>query len=173
MVNAISFDATYDELFPAVYRYVYLRVPASEVEDVASEIMAKIWRHLGSFAGRSSLKSWALKLAANHVVDHYRWRRRFHQDVPLDDNPVLAPESLHWEDNMAEGLIIGRIFARLPERQMAVLQLRLIEGLSAVETAEILNLTSQAVDSLLYRAKRSFRQAYLFETTGGTENERG
>ncbi len=75
-MNQVSFDQIYEELFPAVYRFVCLRIPASEIEDVAAEIMAKVWKSLPGFEGRSSLRSWALRIAANYIADFYRSRKK-------------------------------------------------------------------------------------------------
>ena len=50
--------------------------------------------------------------------------------------------------------------AKLSPQQVNVIQLRLIEGFTAGEVAEILGTTHQAVDSLLYRAKKGFRKIY-------------
>jgi RNA polymerase sigma-70 factor (ECF subfamily) len=149
-------------LFPAVYRYVRLRIPPAETEDVTAEIMARIWKSLGSFAGKSSLKTWALKIAARQVAEYYRRRRQ--ATVPLHEQPTLIPDDPTPEETVHEALAVRNVFARLPENQVAVIEFRLIEGLSARETAEVMRLSPQAVDSLLYRAKQNFRRAWEQET---------
>jgi RNA polymerase sigma-70 factor (ECF subfamily) len=162
-VDSDLFGQAYDVLFPAVYRYVRLRVPAEETEDVTAEIMARIWKASGKFAGKSSLKTWALKIAANHVADYYR-RRKQVTTVPLNEQPALIAGGPGLDDSVPEALLLGSVFARLPENQVAVMEFRLIEGLSARETAEVMGATPQAVDSLLYRAKQNFRRAWEQET---------
>jgi RNA polymerase sigma-70 factor (ECF subfamily) len=163
-VSAISFDAMYDELFPRIYRYVYLRIPRGEVEDVAAEIMAKIWRNIASFTGRGSLGGWSLKLAARHVADFYRQHRHI-RPIPLGDNPVQLPTPDVGEQ-VAEAALVHQVLASLPEKQVSAIQLRLVEGLSSEETAAVLGISIQAVDSLLYRAKQNFREIYRRETGG-------
>ena len=64
-------------------------------------------------------------------------------------------------------LSVSNTLAQLSEPQVAVIQLRLIEGFSSSETASILGTTQQAVDSLLYRAKKNFRTVYQAEMAGG------
>ncbi|MDR0434553.1 MAG: sigma-70 family RNA polymerase sigma factor [Gracilibacteraceae bacterium] len=157
------FSRVYDSLFPAVYRYVCLRIPAAETEDVTAEIMARIWKASGGFAGKSSLKTWALKIAARRVAEYYR-RRKQTAIAPLGERPILPPGGLNPAETVPESLAIRNVFTQLPENQVAVIELRLIEGLSARETAEVMAVTPQAVDSLLYRAKQSFRRAWEQET---------
>ncbi|MDR1320473.1 MAG: sigma-70 family RNA polymerase sigma factor [Gracilibacteraceae bacterium] len=156
------FGQIYDVLFPAVYRYIRLRVPAAETEDVTAEAMARIWKASGGFAGKSSLKTWALKITARHVAEYYR--RRKQTTAPLGEEPALIPDGLNPAETVPDSLAIRNVFAGLPENQVAVIEFRLIEGLSARETAEVMAVTPQAVDSLLYRAKQNFRRAWEQET---------
>lgn len=165
-VKEISFDEIYEELFPAVYRFVCLRIPTSEIEDVAAEIMAKIWRSIPNFEGRSTLKYWALRIAANYVADFYRSRKEI-SIIPLTEELHSIHSDRDYGDDLATVLSVSNTLAQLTEPQVAVIQLRLIEGFSSSETASILGTTQQAVDSLLYRAKKSFRTVYQAEMAGG------
>ncbi len=165
-VKEISFDEIYEELFPAVYRFVCLRIPSSEIEDVAAEIMAKIWRSIPGFEGRSSLKYWALRIAANYVADFYRSRKEINI-IPLTEELQGIHSDRDYGDELATVLSVSNTLAQLTEPQVAVIQLRLVEGFSSSETASILGTTQQAVDSLLYRAKKSFRTVYQTEMAGG------
>lgn len=161
-----SFDEIYEGLFPAVYRFVCLRIPSSEIEDVTAEIMAKIWKSISSFEGRSSLKCWALRIAANYIADFYRGRKQV-QIIPLTEEMQNSEGSRDYGDDLATVLSVSTTLAQLTEPQVAVIQLRLVEGFSSSETASILGTTQQAVDSMLYRAKKNFRTIYQAEVAGG------
>ncbi|MEL1135940.1 sigma-70 family RNA polymerase sigma factor [Desulfitobacterium sp. THU1] len=163
-----SFDAIYEELFPVLYRFVRMRVPQSDVEDVTAEVLTKVWRALANFEGKSSLKSWALKIAYHHIADFYRTRKgKGMQIVSLSDEIKATTATEDHSDHLLTVLSVGDTLAKLSEPQVAVIQLRLIEGFSAIEVAQILGITQQAVDSLLYRAKKSFRKYYEMENAGG------
>lgn len=165
-VKQASFDEIYEELFPAVYRFVCLRIPSSEIEDVTAEIMAKIWKSISGFEGRSSLKCWALRIAANYIADFYRGRKEV-RIIPLTEELQNAQSSRDYGEELATVLSVSSTLAQLTEPQVAVIQLRLIEGFSSIETASILGTTQQAVDSMLYRAKKNFRAIYQTEVAGG------
>ena len=165
-MKEVSFDEIYEELFPSVYRFVCLRIPSTEIEDVTAEIMAKIWRSISSFEGRSTLKYWALRIAANYIADFYR-RRKEISIIPLTDELQNVHSSKDYGEELATVLSVSNTLAQLSEPQVAVIQLRLIEGFSSSETASILGTTQQAVDSLLYRAKKNFRTVYQAEMAGG------
>lgn len=161
-----SFEEIYEELFPAVYRFVCLRIPSSEIEDVTAEIMAKIWKSISTFEGRSSVKCWALKIAANFIADFYRGRKEI-KILPLTEELQNSQSSMDHGENLVTVISINNTLAQLTEPQVAVIQLRLIEGFSSSETASILGTTQQAVDSMLYRAKKNFRTIYQAEMAGG------
>lgn len=161
-----SFDTIYEELFPVVYRFVFLRIPSADLEDVTAEIMTKIWRSIPDFEQRSSLKTWGLKIAANYIVDYYR-RRKEIVLIPITDDLHHKPSNSDIGEDVMTLMSVHRTLSQLNETQASVIQLRLIEGFSATETASILGTTQQAVDSMLYRAKKNFRMIYQSETLRG------
>ena len=167
-MQADSFDEIYEELFPILYRFVRLRVPQSDVEDVTAEVITKIWRALPNFEGKSTLKSWALRIAYHHIADFYRTRKgKGMQIVSLSEEIKSTQATDDHSDHLLTVLSVSETLAKLSDQLVAVIQLRLIEGFSAIEVAQILGITQQAVDSLLYRAKKSFRKYYELENAGG------
>ncbi|EHQ89739.1 RNA polymerase sigma factor [Desulfosporosinus youngiae] len=153
-----SFDETYELLFPLIYRFVSIRIPKADVEDVTAEIIVKVWRNLPNMEKLSALKPWALKIAAHQIADYYRSHKRT-PVMALDDTPLPLPQT-DQSESWATLLSVKETLAKLSPQQVNVIQLRLIEGFSAIEAAEILGTTQQAVDSLLYRAKKGFRKIY-------------
>ena len=154
-----SFDEIYEILFPLIYRFVAVRVPKQDVEDVAAETIVKVWKGLPNIENQNALKAWAFTIASRQIVDYYRANKR-DRTLSLDElTQNLTQETDHSED-WVNFITVGETLAKLPQQQVDVIQLRLIEGFTAAEAAEILGTTDQAVDSLLYRAKKSFRKAY-------------
>ena len=145
-----SFDEIYEELFPVLYRFVRLRIPQSEVEDVTAEVITKVWRALPNIERKSSIKSWALRIAYHHIADFYRTRKgRGTQIVSLSEEIQATQATEDHSDHLLTVLSVSDTLTKLSEQQVAVIQLRLIEGFSAIEVAQILGITQQAVDSLL------------------------
>lgn len=155
-----SFDEIYEEIFPLIYRFVSFRVPKPDVEDVAAEIIVKVWRGLSTIEKREALRAWSLKIATHHIADYYRKNKRAPALALEEITQPLPQEAEHSEEKWATFLSVGEALAKLSPQQVNVIQLRLIEGFSAFEVAEIMGITHQAVDSLLYRAKKGFRKVY-------------
>ena len=154
-----SFDETYEVIFPLIYRFVSIRVPKPDVEDVSAEIIVKVWRGLSDIEKKTALKAWALKIASHQIVDYYRTHKRI-PSLTLEEIQKPLPQESDHSETWATLLSVGEALAKLSPQQFNVIQLRLIEGYSAGEVAEILGTTQYAVDSLLYRAKKGFRKIY-------------
>jgi len=154
-----SFDEIYEVIFPLIYRFVSIRVPKPDVEDVSAEIIVKVWRGLPDIEKKNALKAWALKIASHQIVDYYRTHKRT-PTITLEEISQPLPQESDQSETWAILLSVGEALAKLSPQQVNVIQLRLIEGFSAGEVAEILGTTHQAVDSLLYRAKKGFRKIY-------------
>lgn len=161
-MNTPTFDEIYENLFPQVYRFVRLRVPSSDVDDVTAEVMAKVWRAFSGFRGENP-KAWALRIAYNQIADYYRAHKRSPSAIPL----IEVENGVDASEDWLTFLTVSQALDKLSPTHLAVLQLRLVEGFSSAETAGILGTTQQAVDSLLYRAKKRFRKAYESATAGG------
>ncbi|MCL1853549.1 MAG: sigma-70 family RNA polymerase sigma factor [Peptococcaceae bacterium] len=162
--NDGAFDDIYDELFPAIFRYTRLRVCSSEVEDVTADVMVRIWQSLDSFEGRGSLKAWAFAIASRTVADYYRKGGSKKVELaPLSDGVAEARDLV---EDVALAFAVSDVMARLSEPQAAVIQMRLVEGLDAEQTASLLGMSRQAVDSLLYRARKKFQALYNHVDSG-------
>jgi RNA polymerase sigma-70 factor, ECF subfamily len=135
---------------------------SEDAEDALQEALARAWRALPRFEGRSSLRSWLYRIVTNTSLDEAQ--RRPAQVTPLDlDDP---PASGDWRAEAAELPIEGAYLTRedferalivamrlLPPRQRAVLILREALGFSARETADRLETSVAAANSSLQRAR--------------------
>ena len=134
----------------------------AEAEDAVQETMLRAWRGRRRFEGRSLLGSWLRRIATNVCIDMLNARSR--HAVPLD--PASLQEA--WleagpETDPAERTLTNESFElallvaleRLPARQRAVLMLREAMGWKASEVAELLGISSAAVNSTLQRARAS------------------
>ncbi len=154
-----------------------------DAEDALQDAVLRAWRGLGSFDGRSSIRSWLYRIATNASLDviQRRPKRMLPLDLvaasdgavspggPLPDPTWIEPypdEQLGLEDGFAgpearyerhEAVELASIAAlqRLPPTQRAVLILRDVLGFSAAEVAGSLETTVASVISALQRARRS------------------
>jgi RNA polymerase sigma-70 factor, ECF subfamily len=124
-----------------------------DAEDALQEALLRAWRSLPQFEGRGSLRSWLYRIATNTSLDQIRRRRE----------PVLACEPTdpvelddHFERRESVNRVVTAVGA-LTRGQQEVFVLRDVYGLSARETADVLDVTVASVNSSLQRARASVR----------------
>lgn len=129
----------------------------AEAEDVAQEAMMRAWRNAPKWEpGRAKFSTWLHKVALNLCYDRLRKRKSAALDdvaEPVDDR-ASAQEGLEADERL---MMLKNAIAALPERQRAAIQLRHFEERGNDETAEILGVSVEAVESLLSRGRRALR----------------
>jgi RNA polymerase sigma-70 factor (ECF subfamily) len=124
--------------------------------DLIQDIHVALWRSLGAFHGRCSLRTWVYRVAHNTAASHVQRRRRWRSErsAGLETLEHLAdaddPEAATGERRALERLMA--IIHRLgpPDRQVALLYL---EDLDAAAIGEITGLSAGAVATRIHRLK--------------------
>ena len=158
-----------------------------EAEDMAQETFVKAWKRIDSYEGRASFRAWLYKIATNTCLDFLdskRSRRLLppqqapasdpHTILPpaaeatwlepipdsmLEDFNAIDPEA-HYTESESISLAFLTALQILPPRQRAVLILRDVLDFSAIESADVLEITVSSVNSLLHRARQSLKENY-------------
>lgn len=152
-----------------VYRVILslLRSP-EEAEDVAQEVFVEVYQTIGRFRGEAALSTWLYRLATSRALKNLRRARTkkrfayftsllgFGNDV-LHEVPTHAHPLALLEGQQQLGLLLDHI-ARLPGQQQVAFTLRHEQELSYEEIAAVLDTTVPAVESLLFRARKTLRQ---------------
>jgi len=181
-------EATFSALM-RMYGAGMLRVARMYVSSrgVAEEVVQEAWlavlKGIDRFEGRSSLKTWIFRIVANTAKTRgVREARSTPFSSFADDESSVSPERFlgpeerfpgHWaappaswagipEERLLAGEtmdVVRRAIERLPASQRAVLELRDIEGFSADEVCNALDLTETNGRVLLHRARAKVRAA--------------
>jgi len=152
------FSAMYASALPVVYGFVALRVGGNRslAEDLTSEAFAAA---VGEYrAGRPEVvtTSWLCTVARRRIIDH--WRRK---SVASKNVIPLAGRGLVFDTpETGEREAVIQALSALTSEQRTALVLQHVEGYSIVEVSEIIGRSHKATESLLSRARRSFRTAY-------------
>lgn len=131
----------------------------AEAEDVAQDAMMRLWKVAPDWRmGEAKVSTWLYRVTANLCTDRLRRKRGVglnEVDEPIDPSPSVM-DQLQTRERM-NALQAG--LQTLPERQRQAMILRHIEGLANPEIAEILEISTEAVESLTARGKRALAQA--------------
>jgi RNA polymerase sigma-70 factor, ECF subfamily len=131
----------------------------AEAEDVAQEALLRLWRNAsGLELGPGGLKPWLRRVATNLCIDRVRAGRNLSvvEEVPEQSDPARQLETLEDRDLSQR---VDRALKALPDRQRMALTLFHFEGLSQSEVGATLEISDEAVESLLARARRALKAA--------------
>lgn len=133
----------------------------AEAEDVAQEAMVRLWRIAPDWQpGTAKVSTWLYRVTLNLCLDIKRRRRggmaRL-DDVP--DPPDPGETAAEHLQQVARSDALQAALGTLPDRQRDAVVLRHLEGLSNPEIAEIMEISTEAVESLTARGKRSLSRA--------------
>ena len=168
--NREAFARMVDEHSPMIYRLAYRMLgEANEAEDILQETFLNAYRHIGSFEGRSSIKTWLYRIATNQALMRLRKRNPTFVSVDEDwadpDGNQIPRELEDWcclpeEEFMSSEVKTQLQLAteNLSPALNAVFTLRDLHGLSTQETARILNISESAVKTRLLRARLQLRE---------------
>lgn len=130
-------------------------------EDVAQEAMLRLWRIAPRWQpGRAQVSTWLYRVVANLCTDRLRKRRT----VGLDAAPEVADGAPSVETRLALNARMQALdgaLAELPDRQRQAVVLRHFEGLANPEIAAIMDISTEAVESLTARGKRALAAALV------------
>jgi RNA polymerase sigma-70 factor, ECF subfamily len=142
-----------------LYRYIYYKVGArQEAEDLAQETFIRLIRS-GKTYEDAPIVALLKRTAVRLIID--RWRSEKSRGTPLSsDEMVLGDEGLgNPESRFIQDEQIREALDVLTEDQKQIVRLRLIQGFSVKETAELTGRTETSVRTLQFRAIRSIQQA--------------
>jgi RNA polymerase sigma-70 factor (ECF subfamily) len=161
-----------DEHGDYLYRYALARVRCPEVaEDLVQETFLAALRAIGTFAGRSTERTWLTAILKNKLVDWLRHRHGpqiVHDSGQADDwiNRLYdrrghwRPAPGKWGSDPVELLerqefweAFARCCGKLPQSMWAVLSLRLLDDVPAAEICQALGISATNLWTLLHRAR--------------------
>jgi len=129
-----------------------------DADDVAQETFIRVWQKADSWQpGRSSPMAWVYRISYHLCIDLIRKRR---PNVSMDyvDPPAPAHDSPENRlMNTAQTDTVMDMLAKLPERQLTALSLCAYQGLSNKDAANVMEISVEALESLLSRARRTLK----------------
>src|SRR5687768_4793644 len=158
--TGVQANSRLDELYRAhaahIYRYVYAVLGnAADAEDVTQTTFVNALRALERGETPRKPSNWLITIAHNIVRQRFRQLQARPAEVELDRD-VPSAEQADDETPSIEELV--RALQRIPPTQREALVMRELEGRPYKEIAEILGTSVGALETLLFRARRSLAE---------------
>lgn len=152
-----AFGDFYRATVPSLWKYVYRTTGnAADADDIVQEAFLRLLRTPP--ADEDAWRPYLFRVASNLVVDRWRSKARQRQHEIADGDVVAESLSPFGDDHE-----VARTFARLGQRERALLWLAYVEGKSHQEIARSLGVGRLSIKVLLFRAKRHLRALLKFK----------
>lgn len=129
----------------------------AEAEDVAQETFLRLMAKAGAWQpGGAKLSTWLYRVAINLCID----RRRARRPESIETVPDVAAAGGDENDLGRRLDLTAKVrhaLANLPERQLQAITLVHYQGMSNIEAAGLLDVSVDALESLLARGRRALR----------------
>lgn len=180
-----AFRLLVDTMHAPLVRMARIYLSASIAEDAVQDTWTSVVRTIGSFEGRSTVKTWVFRIMLNRIRTLARTQGR---TVPFavagpeaDPYPSVDPNRMvhaelgahHWSDVPARWdllpeqrllsrevrTLISHALAKLPDAQREVVSMRNVEGWTSEEICDALGISAVNQRVLLHRGRAALRAA--------------
>jgi len=161
--NELEAEIFYKQQYPFLYRYaMYLTGDEESAREFCQETFIR-WFTITRNMDIVNPRAWLKKVLSNLVYSDFR-----HRKVQSAVDQRLQDEILAHKSNSDSDLLrieVQDVLSRLKWRDQLLLKMRM-SGMSYVEIAEALNISTGSVGALLARAMKKFRLEYEGKEAG-------
>lgn len=181
--DELAFRTVVSEYHPTLFRLALIYSPSPAIaEETVQETWVAVLRGLDGFAGRSSLRTWVCRILVNVARRRAGLETRSLPFSELEESfTAVSPDLFfrdgpwpgHWNHERDEWSrvpedkllsrelqdVVAEAIAQLPPAQQEVITLRDIEGWSAAEVQDLLEIEDGHQRVLLHRARSKVRHA--------------
>ncbi len=148
-----------------IFKYLVKKLPANEdAQEITNDVFLEALDSISLLKDENKVLPWLYKIAHNKTVDFYRKRRI--KSILLSQSPFLqivaneiSQPEFQFEKDRIRDKIESALYS-LSHNYRKILRLHYEERISVKRLAIIFNLSFKATESLLFRARQSFKLAY-------------
>jgi len=129
-------------------------------DDIGQEVFIKLYYSLSEFRGEAKLSTYIQKIAVNLTLNEIKRRKRFFSMFSQKGNNEMYEFEIADQDNEERkeaSELVNKALLEMDPKFRIILTMRMLQGYSTKETAEILDLPLGTVLSRLSRAQEQLR----------------
>jgi len=151
-----KFEVLLEGLMNDLYRYAYWKCrDRVQAEELVQETYLRAWKAIDSLRDANSAKSWLFTIFHREYARQFERKRLEMQEV--EDMGEL-PGAKAAFDTSTEAFVLRRALATLSDEYREPLVLQVLGGFSCEEIAKVLEISSSAVMTRLFRARKQLRE---------------
>ena len=162
-----AFERLVRRYYEQIHRWALARTgDQDDADDVAQEVLVRLYRHLVSFDGRSVFTTWLYQVTRSAAADLHRKRARRER---LTLKAVREARPQVWDPRGEESAadewrasdLVRAFLGELSDRQREVFDLCDLQGFGPAEVSGMLGMEPVTVRSHLFRARKAIRRRML------------
>jgi RNA polymerase sigma-70 factor (ECF subfamily) len=129
-------------------------------EDVGQEVFIKLYYSLSEFRGEAKLSTYIQRIAVNLTLNEIKKRKRFFSMFSQKGNNEMYEFEVadhNTEERREASEIVNKALLAMDPKFRIIVTMRMLQGYSTKETAEILNMPLGTVLSRLSRAQEQLK----------------
>lgn len=131
----------------------------AEVDDIGQEVFIRFYKAIPNFRGEASIGTYITRIAINLSINELKRRkRRNYVFLNAEDNLIETIRLSKSDQDKEEIELVKQAIQQLEPKFRSVITLRLIDGYSTEETAQILKIPLGTVLSRLARAQQKLKK---------------
>ena len=152
-----AFARLVERHYAVVYRVAWRMTSGhADAEDIVQDTFARLWNSPAQVRDARALRGWLIRVASNLTID--RGRKRTTEDIDAIPEPAAdEPGALERLEEQGAARQVDNVLAGLPDRQRLALSLVYYEEMSNAEAAAAMEISVDALESLLARARRTLK----------------
>lgn len=150
-----GFELLFRDNYSIVWRYVARRVPAARTDDVVSASFVVAWEKFSSVDNPSL--PWLIRIASFEIANARRKQQRERLRTVASESIELAEPT----NDDFDGSTVRSAMATLGESDQEILRLVLWEELPREEIAQVLEISTNAVNVRFHRALRRLERSLV------------
>ena len=157
--NLDEFTELYEQYFEKIYRFIYYKTHHRQTaEDLTSQVFIKTLENIGRFNPRQGLfSSWLYRIARNKVIDYYRTEKKKFDITGFWD--LKSKEKIDVDLENKEKLEqVKQYLNKLKPEQREIIVMRIWDGLSYQEIAEIIDKKEANCKMIFSRTMKKLRE---------------
>jgi RNA polymerase sigma-70 factor (ECF subfamily) len=166
-----AFERFTDGYIPALHRFASFRLDHDRelTREIVQSTLVKAIAKLSSFRGEASLLTWLRACCKTEIATHFRRGKSRPSEVELTDDQAVKASPLNRtppdgpERSVLRGetaVLVHAALDLLPPHYGRILEWKYLDSLPVKEIADRMKLKPKAAESLLTRARNSFREIY-------------
>lgn len=131
---------------------------AQAADDIAQETFIKAFKAIGKYKKTAKLSTWLTRIATNTSIDYLRKNKQQKLTEPLETHETIPSTDMEAGNSLDLNRQLQHALNELTENERLAFTMKHYQGCSIEETAQMLNINSNACKQTLFRAVQKLRK---------------